>query len=74
MKPIATPIVGGMITSTIHVLILVPVFFVMMKGHALKRGTLVLEGDSVTPAFPSTPQHSTKGDSQCASGSSQSSA
>jgi Cu(I)/Ag(I) efflux system membrane protein CusA/SilA len=27
MKAIAAPIVGGMITSTIHVLILVPVFF-----------------------------------------------
>jgi copper/silver efflux system protein len=40
MKPIAAPIVGGMITSTIHVLILVPVFFVMMKEQALKRGTL----------------------------------
>jgi Cu(I)/Ag(I) efflux system membrane protein CusA/SilA len=41
MKPIAAPIVGGMITSTIHVLILVPVFFVMMKERALKRGTLL---------------------------------
>ena len=40
MKPIAAPIVGGMITSTIHVLILVPVFFVMMKERALKLGTL----------------------------------
>jgi Cu(I)/Ag(I) efflux system membrane protein CusA/SilA len=40
MKPIAAPIVGGMITSTIHVLILVPVFFVMMKKRALKRGKL----------------------------------
>ena len=39
MKPIAAPIVGGMITSTIHVLILVPVFFVMMKERALRRGT-----------------------------------
>jgi Cu(I)/Ag(I) efflux system membrane protein CusA/SilA len=29
-----------MITSTIHVLILVPVFFVMMKERALKRNTL----------------------------------
>jgi Cu(I)/Ag(I) efflux system membrane protein CusA/SilA len=37
MKPIAAPIVGGMITSTIHVLILVPVFFVMMKENALKK-------------------------------------
>jgi Cu(I)/Ag(I) efflux system membrane protein CusA/SilA len=40
MKPIAAPIVGGMITSTIHVLILVPVFFAIMKERALKRGTL----------------------------------
>jgi Cu(I)/Ag(I) efflux system membrane protein CusA/SilA len=39
MKPIAAPIVGGMITSTIHVLILVPVFFVLMKERALRRGT-----------------------------------
>jgi len=40
MKPIAAPIVGGMITSTIHVLILVPVFFVMMKERALRKGHL----------------------------------
>jgi len=40
MKPIAAPIVGGMITSTIHVLILVPVFFVLMKERALRRGRL----------------------------------
>src|SRR3974377_2284587 len=40
MKPIAAPIVGGMITSTIHVLILVPVFFVMMKARALHQGKL----------------------------------
>ncbi len=46
MKPIAAPIVGGMITSTIHVLILVPVFFVMMKERALKRGTLSSDGNS----------------------------
>jgi Cu(I)/Ag(I) efflux system membrane protein CusA/SilA len=40
MKPIAAPIVGGMVTSTVHVLILVPVFFVLMKRYALRRGTL----------------------------------
>jgi Cu(I)/Ag(I) efflux system membrane protein CusA/SilA len=40
MKPIAAPIVSGMITSTIHVLILVPVFFAFMKERALRRGTL----------------------------------
>jgi Cu(I)/Ag(I) efflux system membrane protein CusA/SilA len=37
MKPIAAPLVGGMITSTIHVLILVPVFFAIMKERALKE-------------------------------------
>jgi copper/silver efflux system protein len=41
MKPRAAPIVGGMITSTIHVLILVPVFFLVMKERELRRGTLV---------------------------------
>ena len=40
MKPVAAPIVGGMITSTIHVLILVPVFFALMKERALRHGTL----------------------------------
>jgi Cu(I)/Ag(I) efflux system membrane protein CusA/SilA len=40
MKPIAAPIVGGMVTSTIHVLILVPVFFVWMKSRALRRREL----------------------------------
>jgi len=41
MKPIAAPIVGGMISSTIHVLILVPVFFALMKKRALRSGTLI---------------------------------
>jgi Cu(I)/Ag(I) efflux system membrane protein CusA/SilA len=47
MKPIAAPIVGGMVTSTIHVLILVPVFFVFMKERALRRGTLRPSSTSV---------------------------
>jgi copper/silver efflux system protein len=37
MKPIAAPMVGGMVTSTIHVLILVPVFFYLMKRRAIRR-------------------------------------
>jgi hypothetical protein len=49
MKPIAAPIVGGMITSTIHVLILVPVFFAIMKGRALRRAAdteIALKGEA----------------------------
>ena len=45
MKPIAAPIVGGMITSTIHVLILVPVFFLLIKRRALRRGLLTENQD-----------------------------
>jgi Cu(I)/Ag(I) efflux system membrane protein CusA/SilA len=48
MKPIAAPIVGGMITSTIHVLILVPVFFALMKERALRGGVLRSSADSQT--------------------------
>jgi Cu(I)/Ag(I) efflux system membrane protein CusA/SilA len=44
MKPIAAPIIGGMITSTIHVLIVTPVIFYMMKLRALKKGTLKISG------------------------------
>src|SRR5213595_3686226 len=42
MKPIAAPIVGGMVTSTIHVLIVTPLIFYLMKLRALRRGTLTL--------------------------------
>ncbi|MGD0480118.1 MAG: CusA/CzcA family heavy metal efflux RND transporter [Terracidiphilus sp.] len=47
MKPIAAPIVGGMITSTIHVLILVPVFFLLIKRRALRRGQLSVAQEPV---------------------------
>jgi Cu(I)/Ag(I) efflux system membrane protein CusA/SilA len=40
MKPIAAPIIGGMVTSTIHVLIITPVIFYIMKLRALRRGSL----------------------------------
>ena len=40
MKPIAAPIIGGMITSTIHVLIITPVIFYIMKLRALRQGGL----------------------------------
>ena len=40
MKPIATPMVGGMVTSTIGVLLLVPVLFLLLKQRQLRRGTL----------------------------------
>src|SRR6266498_361938 len=47
MKPIAAPIIGGMVTSTIHVLIITPIIFYIMKARALKKGTLKVSGMAI---------------------------
>jgi len=44
MRPIAIPMVGGMISSTVVVLILTPVLFSLLKLWELKRGTLKESG------------------------------
>jgi Cu(I)/Ag(I) efflux system membrane protein CusA/SilA len=44
MKPIAAPIIGGMVTSTIHVLIITPVIFSITKTRALRKGRLKISG------------------------------
>ena len=46
MQPIATPILGGMVTSTIHVLINLPAVFYVMKVRAWRKGTLTPSGMS----------------------------
>ena len=48
MKPMAAPIIGGMVTSTVHVLIITPVIFYIMKRRALRRGRL--RPSAMTPA------------------------
>jgi Cu(I)/Ag(I) efflux system membrane protein CusA/SilA len=48
MKPIAAPIIGGMITSTIHVLIITPVIFYIMKLRALRKGRLAVSRMTTT--------------------------
>ncbi len=42
MRPLAAPMIGGLVTSTIHVLVITPVLFTWMKERALKKGTLQL--------------------------------
>jgi Cu(I)/Ag(I) efflux system membrane protein CusA/SilA len=37
MKPLATPVLGGMLSSLIHVLIVTPVIFTMMRERELDR-------------------------------------
>ncbi|HEX3553841.1 MAG TPA: efflux RND transporter permease subunit [Thermoanaerobaculia bacterium] len=49
-KPIATPVVGGMLSSLVHVLIVTPVLWTMLKEWELRRGRL-----EVTPSPPAAP-------------------
>ncbi len=44
MKPIAAPMIGGMITSAVHVLLVTPIIFRLMKEGSLRRGTLKHSG------------------------------
>ena len=54
MKPIAAPIVGGMVTSTLAVMILVPILFVLLKEREL-RGAMPARGPE-TPAADRDPR------------------
>ncbi len=40
MQPLVAPMIGGLVTSTVHVLIVTPILFYMMKARALRKGTL----------------------------------
>lgn len=40
MKPLSAPMIGGLFTSAVHVLIVTPILFAYMKENALKKGKL----------------------------------
>jgi Cu(I)/Ag(I) efflux system membrane protein CusA/SilA len=40
MQPLATPVIGGMISSLIHILIVTPVIFLWLRGREFREGTL----------------------------------
>jgi Cu(I)/Ag(I) efflux system membrane protein CusA/SilA len=40
MKPLAAPLIGGLITSTVHVLVVTPILFYYMKERALRKNAL----------------------------------
>jgi copper/silver efflux system protein len=40
MKPLTAPMIGGLLTSAVHVLVVTPILFAWMKEHALKKGKL----------------------------------
>jgi Cu(I)/Ag(I) efflux system membrane protein CusA/SilA len=42
MKPLTAPMIGGLLTSAVHVLVVTPILFAIMKERALKKGKLEL--------------------------------
>ncbi len=40
MKPLATPVIGGMISSLLHILIVTPVIFLWLRSREMKKGRL----------------------------------
>jgi len=40
MKPLTAPMVGGLLTSAVHVLVVTPILFAYMKERALSKGKL----------------------------------
>jgi Cu(I)/Ag(I) efflux system membrane protein CusA/SilA len=45
MQPLATPVLGGMVSSLIHVLIVTPVVFMWLRERELDRGQGGMSGD-----------------------------
>ena len=41
MKPLATPVLGGMVSSLLHVLIVTPAIFYSLRARELKKQSLV---------------------------------
>ena len=39
IKPLATPVLGGMVSSLIHVLIVTPVIFLWLRERELRKAT-----------------------------------
>jgi Cu(I)/Ag(I) efflux system membrane protein CusA/SilA len=54
IRPLATPVLGGMISSLVHVLIVTPVIFLWLRERELRRTetqTALLQPSEPTQAF-----------------------
>jgi Cu(I)/Ag(I) efflux system membrane protein CusA/SilA len=61
MKPLATPVIGGMISSLIHILVVTPVIFAILRERELRRAARISAGDPPSQISPDGPaDHETK--------------
>ena len=56
MKPLATPVLGGMVSSLLHVLIVTPVIFFWLRERQLKKQGVIPSNSEVAiePAYENT--------------------
>jgi Cu(I)/Ag(I) efflux system membrane protein CusA/SilA len=51
MKPLATPVLGGMVSSLVHVLIVTPVIFYWLREREMERHAAIeTESKELSPA------------------------
>lgn len=55
MKPLATPVIGGMISSLIHILVVTPVIFAILRERELRRASQISAGDPPSKLSPDDP-------------------
>ena len=55
IRPLATPVLGGMVSSLAHVLIVTPVIFLWLRERALRRSQPEVEVLQPAPATPALP-------------------
>ena len=57
IRPLATPVLGGMLSSLAHVLIVTPVIFLWLREREIRRGqhrAEEIQPPQATPAFPTS--------------------
>ncbi len=55
MKRIATPMVGGVVTSAVLELLIYPVIYVLWRSHNLKRKELTTSQSGISPNSEAIP-------------------
>ena len=51
MKPLATPVLGGMVSSLLHVLIVTPVIFFSLRSRQLEKQGTISAGAETSKEF-----------------------
>jgi Cu(I)/Ag(I) efflux system membrane protein CusA/SilA len=55
MKPLATPVIGGMVSSLLHILIVTPVIFAWLREREMRRGGRIDPSGHTSQLSPALP-------------------